>query len=81
VHAISEQMDFEARTRRRYRKRAKQGQRKWTHLITSSAISCLNDVVGARSAICDARWVRGKGRGWFLSYRPVHHDQDEIADP
>ncbi len=80
LHAISEQIDFEAELAVVIGKRA-------SKVAESDALdyvfgySCLNDVSARDLQFADGQWVRGKGLDGFCPIGPFVTTKDEIADP
>jgi 2-keto-4-pentenoate hydratase/2-oxohepta-3-ene-1,7-dioic acid hydratase in catechol pathway len=80
LHAISEQIDFEAELAVVIGKRARK-------VSESDALdyvfgySCLNDVSARDLQFADGQWVRGKGLDGFCPIGPFVVTKDEIPDP
>jgi 2-keto-4-pentenoate hydratase/2-oxohepta-3-ene-1,7-dioic acid hydratase in catechol pathway len=80
LHAISEQIDFEAELAVIIGKRA-------SRVSEADALdyvfgySCLNDVSARDLQFADGQWVRGKGLDGFCPIGPFVVTKDEIADP
>jgi 2-keto-4-pentenoate hydratase/2-oxohepta-3-ene-1,7-dioic acid hydratase in catechol pathway len=80
LHAISEQIDFEAELAVVIGKKAS----KVTEADALDYVfgySCLNDVSARDLQFADGQWVRGKGLDGFCPIGPFVVTKDEIADP
>jgi 2-keto-4-pentenoate hydratase/2-oxohepta-3-ene-1,7-dioic acid hydratase in catechol pathway len=80
LHAISEQIDFEAELAVIIGRRAnKVGEADALSYVFG--YSCLNDVSARDLQFSDGQWVRGKGLDGFAPLGPFITTKDEIPDP
>lgn len=80
LHAISEQIDFEAELAVVIGKRASQVKEE-AALDYVFGYSCLNDVSARDLQFADGQWVRGKSLDGFAPLGPFITTKDEIPDP
>jgi 2-keto-4-pentenoate hydratase/2-oxohepta-3-ene-1,7-dioic acid hydratase in catechol pathway len=80
LHAISEQIDFEAELAVIIGKRASKAPQEEA-LDYVFGYSCLHDVSARDLQFGDGQWVRGKGLDGFCPIGPFITTKDEIADP
>jgi len=80
LHAISEQIDFEAELAVIIGKRASKVSEA-DALNYVFGYSCLNDVSARDLQFADGQWVRGKGLDGFCPIGPFITTSDEISDP
>jgi 2-keto-4-pentenoate hydratase/2-oxohepta-3-ene-1,7-dioic acid hydratase in catechol pathway len=80
LHAISEQIDFEAELAVVIGKRASKVSEA-NALEYVFGYSCLNDVSARDLQFSDGQWVRGKGLDGFAPLGPFITTKDEIPDP
>jgi 2-keto-4-pentenoate hydratase/2-oxohepta-3-ene-1,7-dioic acid hydratase in catechol pathway len=80
LHAISEQIDFEAELAVVIGKRARQVSEAEA-LDYVFGYSCLNDVSARDLQFSDGQWVRGKSLDGFAPIGPFIVTKDEIPDP
>jgi 2-keto-4-pentenoate hydratase/2-oxohepta-3-ene-1,7-dioic acid hydratase in catechol pathway len=80
LHAISEQIDFEAELAVVIGKRASKAPEEEA-LDYVFGYSCLHDVSARDLQFGDGQWVRGKGLDGFCPIGPFITTKDEIADP
>jgi 2-keto-4-pentenoate hydratase/2-oxohepta-3-ene-1,7-dioic acid hydratase in catechol pathway len=80
LHAISEQIDFEAELAVVIGKRASKVSEA-DALDYVFGYTCLNDVSARDLQFSDGQWVRGKGLDGFAPIGPFITTKDEIADP
>lgn len=80
LHAISEQIDFEAELAVVIGKKASKVSEA-DALDYVFGYSCLNDVSARDLQFADGQWVRGKGLDGFCPIGPFVTTKDEIADP
>jgi len=80
LHAISEQIDFEAELAVVIGKRASKASEA-DALNYVFGYTCLNDVSARDLQFSDGQWVRGKSLDGFCPIGPFITTRDEIADP
>ena len=80
LHAISQQIDFEAELAVVIGKRASQVKEEEA-LDYVFGYTCLNDVSARDLQFADGQWVRGKGLDGFAPLGPFITTKDEVADP
>ncbi len=80
LHAISEQIDFEAELAVVIGKRASKVKQEEA-LDYVFGYTCLHDVSARDLQFSDGQWVRGKGLDGFCPIGPFITTRDEIADP
>jgi 2-keto-4-pentenoate hydratase/2-oxohepta-3-ene-1,7-dioic acid hydratase in catechol pathway len=80
LHAISEQIDYEAELAVVIGRRANKVSEA-DALSYVFGYSCLNDVSARDLQFSDGQWVRGKGLDGFSPLGPFITTKDEIADP
>lgn len=80
LHAISEQIDFEAELAVVIGKKASKVSEA-DALDYVFGYSCLNDVSARDLQFSDGQWVRGKGLDGFCPIGPFVTTKDEVADP
>jgi 2-keto-4-pentenoate hydratase/2-oxohepta-3-ene-1,7-dioic acid hydratase in catechol pathway len=80
LHAISEQIDFEAELAVVIGRRANKVSEA-DALSYVFGYSCLNDVSARDLQFADGQWVRGKGLNGFAPLGPFITTKDEIPDP